>query len=320
MPEVLVLIDHVDGVPRRSSLELLTLARSLGEPVAVFLGNGYSQARDVLAEYGAIRIYRDDRAEYERYAVVPKVDALTQVAGAVHPAAVLIASTAEGKEIAGRLSARNEWGLLTDALDVRIAEGRVEATQSVLAGNFTVVSTVSTDVSVITVKAGAAEAAPAPAQPAEQEIEMEFTPYATATRILDRTERESSGRPDLTDAKIIVSGGRGTGGDFSPVEALADALGAGVGASRAAVDAGWYPHSHQVGQTGKTVSPRLYVACGISGAIQHRAGMQTSKTIVAINTDKDAPIFDLADFGVVGDLFSVLPGVTERVRARRSAG
>ncbi|GAA1799422.1 electron transfer flavoprotein subunit alpha/FixB family protein [Planosporangium flavigriseum] len=320
MPEVLVLIDHVDGVPRRSSLELLTLARGLGEPVAVFLGNGYSNAREALAEYGATTIYRDDRAEYEQYAVVPKVDALAAVAGAVQPVAVLIPATAEGKEIAGRLSARNEWGLITDAIDVRIAEGRVEATQSVLAGNFTVVSTVAAGVPIITVKASAVEATPAPAEPAEVSVDPEFSPHATAVRITDRAVRGATGRPDLSEAKIIVSGGRGTGGDFSPVEALADALEAGVGASRAAVDAGWYPHSQQVGQTGKTVSPMLYIACGISGAIQHRAGMQTSKTIVAINTDKEAPIFDLADFGVVGNLFDVVPAVTERIRARKSAG
>ncbi len=318
MPEVLVLIDHVDGVPRRSSLELLTLARSLGEPGAVFLGNGYPAARDVLAEYGATKIYRDDRAEYERYAVVPKVDALAHLAVAVPPVAVLIPSTVEGKEIAGRLSARNEWGLITDAIGVRIADGRVAATQSVLAGTFTVVSTVPTGVPVVTVKAGSVEATVAPAQPVERDVDPEFSPHATAVCITDRTVRESTGRPDLSDARIVVSGGRGTGGDFSPVEALADVLEAGVGASRAAVDAGWYPHSQQVGQTGKTVSPMLYIACGISGAIQHRAGMQTSKTIVAINTDKDAPIFDLADFGVVGDLFAVVPAVTERVRERRA--
>jgi electron transfer flavoprotein alpha subunit len=146
-----------------------------------------------------------------------------------------------------------------------------------------------------------------------------FTPSdaARAARIVDRQERSATGRPELAEASIVVSGGRGTGGNFEPVEALADALGAAVGASRAAVDSGWYPHAYQIGQTGKTVSPQLYVATGISGAIQHRAGMQTSKTIVAVNKDEEAPIFELVDFGVVGDLHTVLPAVTEKITARR---
>ena len=129
--------------------------------------------------------------------------------------------------------------------------------------------------------------------------------------------KKASGRPELTEAAIVVSGGRGTGGNFEPVEGLADALGAAVGASRAAVDSGWYPHTFQIGQTGKVVSPQLYIANGISGAIQHRAGMQTSKTIVAVNKDEEAPIFELVDFGVVGDLHTVLPAVTEEVTKRK---
>ena len=186
-------------------------------------------------------------------------------------------------------------------------------TQSVFAGSWTLKSQATTGLSIITVKPNSApiEGSPAPAEIVK--VDTAVSDAAKAAKITDSKPKEQSGRPELTEAAIVVSGGRGTGGDFAPVEAFADALGAAVGASRAAVDAGWYPHTSQVGQTGKQVSPQLYVAAGISGAIQHRAGMQTSKTIVAINKDEEAPIFELVDFGVVGDLFNVLPQATEAV-------
>ncbi len=176
---------------------------------------------------------------------------------------------------------------------------------------------VSQGIPVITVKPNSAAPEPAPAQTEVQILDVSFSDAAKAARIVERKPKAKSGRPDLSEAAIVVSGGRGTNGDFGPVEAFADALGAAVGASRAAVDAGWYPHSNQVGQTGKQVSPQLYVAAGISGAIQHRAGMQTSKMIVAVNKDPEAPIFELADFGVVGDLFTVLPQATDEVGKRK---
>ena len=159
--------------------------------------------------------------------------------------------------------------------------------------------------------------APSPAAGAVEAFEVTVSDAAKAARVTGSQPKKATGRPELTEAAIVVAGGRGTGGDFGPVEAFADSLGAAVGASRAAVDAGWYPHSNQIGQTGKQVSPQLYVAAGISGAIQHRAGMQTSKTIVAVNKDEEAPIFELVDFGVVGDLFTVLPQATDEVRKRK---
>ncbi|MDT0411877.1 electron transfer flavoprotein subunit alpha/FixB family protein [Streptomyces evansiae] len=319
MAEVLVYVDHVDGAVRKPTLELLTLARRLGEPVAVALGAGAARTAGTLGEHGAVRVLTSEAAEYGDYLVVPKVDALQAAVESVSPAAVLVSSSAEGKEVAARLALRIGSGLITDAVDVEAGADGPVATQSVFAASFTTRSKVSRGVPVITVKPNSAPVEAAAGAGAVEELAVSFSEQASGTKVTSRTARESSGRPELTEAAIVVSGGRGVNGaeNFALIEALADSLGAAVGASRAAVDAGWYPHSNQVGQTGKTVSPQLYIASGISGAIQHRAGMQTSKTIVAINKDEEAPIFELVDYGVVGDLFNVVPQLTEEVNTRK---
>ncbi|WP_328297147.1 electron transfer flavoprotein subunit alpha/FixB family protein [Streptomyces sp. NBC_00435] len=319
MAEVLVYVDHVDGAVRKPTLELLTLARRIGEPVALALGPGAEATAAVLAEHGAVKVLTADASEFSDYLVVPKVDALQAAYDAVSPAAVLVPSSAEGKEIAARLAVRIGSGIITDAIDLEAGDEGPVATQAAFAASFSTKSRVSKGTPVITVKPNSAPVEAAPAAGVVEALAVTFGALATGTKVTSRTPRESTGRPELTEAAIVVSGGRGVNGaeNFHIIEALADSLGAAVGASRAAVDAGWYPHSNQVGQTGKSVSPQLYIASGISGAIQHRAGMQTSKTIVAINKDAEAPIFDLVDYGVVGDLFAVVPQLTDEIKARK---
>jgi electron transfer flavoprotein alpha subunit len=318
MTEILVLVDHVDGQVRKTTGELLTFARRLGEPSAVFIGSGADAATEALARFGAAKVYVLDAPELMEYLVAPKAEALAQLVEQTSPAAVLIPSGGEGKEIAARLAIKTSSGLITDAVDVAVADdGGVATTQSVFAGNYTVAATVTRGTPIVTVKPNSITPEPAQGAAVVEKVDVVVSEAAKTARIVSTEPRRSTGRPELTEAAIVVAGGRGTGGDFSEVEAFADALGAAVGASRAAVDSGWYPHSFQVGQTGKTVSPQLYVANGISGAIQHRAGMQTSKTIVAVNKDEEAPIFELVDFGVVGDLKKVLPQATEEITKRK---
>lgn len=327
MAQVLVLVDHVDGAVRKTTAELLTLAARLGEPAAVYVGDGYDHAAGALGEFGATTAYTvhtEGGGDPRDYLVLATAEALLAVVEAARAAgdvaAVLVTSSAEGKEVAARVALRLGSGLITDAVDVRAGDGGgVVTSQAAFAGGFTVDATVTRGLPVVTVKPNAVEPQPVAAgsPPAATPVTVTPSALATAVRVVERRPKAKSGRPDLSEAAIVVSGGRGTNGDFAPVEAFADVLGAAVGASRAAVDSGWYPHSNQVGQTGKQVSPQLYVACGISGAIQHRAGMQTSKTIVAVNKDADAPIFELADFGVVGDLFAVLPQATQEAAKRK---
>ncbi|QLL09047.1 electron transfer flavoprotein subunit alpha/FixB family protein [Mycobacterium vicinigordonae] len=317
MSEVLVLVEHADGALKKVTAELITAARALGEPSAVVIGAPGTAEPLVegLKAAGAAKIYVAESDDVDKYLIVPYVDVLAALAEEKAPAAVLVAANADGKEIAGRLAARIGSGLLVDVVEVK--EGGI-GVHSIFGGAFTVEAQANGDTPVISVRAGAVEAEPADG--AGEVINVDVpSPAENATKITSREPVVAGDRPELTEATIVVSGGRGVGSEenFKVVEELADSLGAAVGASRAAVDSGYYPGQFQVGQTGKTVSPQLYIALGISGAIQHRAGMQTSKTIVAVNKDEEAPIFEIADYGVVGDLFKVAPQMTEGIKARK---
>ncbi len=318
MAQVLVLVEHSDGAVKKVTLELLTLARTVGEPAAVYIGSGVDAVADKLAEYGAETIYVADAAELSEYVVAPAAEVLAKLIAEQSPAAVLVAENATGKEILGRLAIKTNSGILTGATGLS-ADGGVTAEQSIFGGATIVRSQVTSGTPLIAVLPNSTPPEAAPAAGTKTPVSIELSDAAKAAKITNRVVEEKGERPELTEASIVVSGGRGVGSadNMAVVERLADSLGAAVGASRAVVDAGWYPHQSQVGQTGKTVSPSLYIAAGISGAIQHRAGMQTSKTIVAINKDREAPIFELADYGVVGDLHKVLPQATDEVTKRK---
>jgi len=317
MAEVLVVVEQSGGAVKKVTLEMLTLARTLGEPAAVVLGAPGTAAAvtEKLGEYGATKVYAAESEDLAGYLVAPKATVLAELVRATSPAAVLLGSTQEGKEIAGRLAVKLDNGLLTDVSDLA-ADGT--ATQVVFAGSTIVRSQVAKGLPLVTVRPNSVTPAAAPATPTTESVSVTLTDADKLVKVVDRVVEQKGSRPELTEASIVVSGGRGIGSadNFKLVEELADLLGAAVGASRAATDSGFYPHQFQVGQTGKTVSPQLYVALGISGAIQHRAGMQTSKTIVAVNKDAEAPMFELADFGVVGDLFKVVPQLIEEIRKR----
>jgi electron transfer flavoprotein alpha subunit len=315
MAEILVLAEHSGESVKKVTCELLTLARRFGEPSVVWTGPGADAGRERLAEFGAETVYVAAGEEFDDYVVAPKAELLAALTADKSPGAVLVASTAEGREVAARLAVKTGSGLITDAVD--LTESLI-AEQSIFGGAIIVQSKVRTGTPIVAVRPNAVAPEPAPGAARLENVSIEVSDAAKSAQVTERVEQERSERPELTEASIVVSGGRGVGSaeNFALIEKLADSLGAAVGASRAATDAGWYPHQFQVGQTGKTVSPQLYLAVGISGAIQHRAGMQTSKTIMVINKDAEAPIFELADFGVVGDLFQVVPQLTEEIQKR----
>jgi electron transfer flavoprotein alpha subunit len=315
MADVLVLVDHADGVVGKPTLELLTLAGRIGSPVAVVVGGGAGVA-EKLGEYGATAVLTAD--DDATSVVAPIVSLIESLVASRSPAAVLIASTSEGKEIAGRLAVRLDAGVLTDAVDVSLDGDTVVVEQSIFGGSTVVHARATRGVPIVTVRPNSVTPVAAPATP---DVSAVTVPAVDGRHgvVESRSAVSSGGRPGLSEASVVVAGGRGVGTaeKFALIEELADALSAAVGASRAATDAGWYPHAAQVGQTGVTVAPQLYIACGISGAIQHRAGMQTSKTIIAINKDAEAPIFELADFGVVGDLHVVVPQLIAEIAKRK---
>lgn len=316
MADVLVLAEASDGVVRKATLELLTLARRLGEPVALLCGAADDEVVRVLGEHGAGTVYAVSGTE--EFVVGPKVEALVEVIRRTSPVAVLVTAGREGTEVAGRAAVRLDSGVITNATDVTAGDGGPLVTQSVFAGTWEARSQVVRGTPIITVRPNVTAPEPAPVQPSVVTVDP-AEPGAWA-RVVSRSPKAGTGRPDLTDAAVVVAGGRGMGSGeaFGLLEELADAFGGAVAASRAATDLGWYDHDFQIGQTGKTVAPQLYLACGISGAIQHRAGMQASRTVVAVNKDPNAPIFAIADLGVVGDALTIVPALTTEVRNRTS--
>ncbi|GGH97845.1 electron transfer flavoprotein subunit alpha/FixB family protein [Arthrobacter liuii] len=314
MAKVLVFIDNPGASLKKSSLELLTLARSLGESTVALNGDLSDGAAATFAEYGVGSIVRPSAQDLDDFLVAPKAAYLAAAAEATGANIVLLDNSPEGKEIAARLGIRLSAGVITDVVAV---DPDGTAHKSVLAGSYNTACKATTPVSVLTLKANNVTPVPAPAATTPQATTVEVPAVGATARITAREQKVASGRPDLTDARIVVAGGRGMDGDFGPVEELADALGAAVGASRAATDAGWISHDAQVGQTGKTVSPQLYISAGISGAIQQKAGMQTSKVIVAVNKDAESPVFEIADFGIIGDVFDVLPQAAAEIKKRK---
>jgi electron transfer flavoprotein alpha subunit len=312
MAEILVLAEHDGEAVKKVTFELVTLARRFGEAAVVWTGPGAEAAQARLAEHGASKVYVAAGPEYDEYVVAPKAELLAELARQKSPDAVFLPGTAEGKEIGGRLAVKTGSGILTDV--VGLADD-MTAEQLIFGGAINVNAKVRTGTPIIAVRPNAIAPELADGPATLEPVTVTISEGAKQAKVLERVVQQRGARPELTEASIVVSGGRGVGsGDnMALIEKLADSLGAAVGASRAVTDAGWYPHQFQVGQTGKTVSPQLYVAVGISGAIQHRAGMQTSKTIMVVNKDPEAPIFELADFGVVGDLFKVVPQLLDEI-------
>ena len=320
MATFLVLAEHsITGALLPSAAELLGLAARLGDAAVVTVSRQGGSAADAtqLGSWGAghIVVAESDRAAST--IAVLEAEALAAAMAELSPAAVLVPNSVTGREIAGRLAARTGSAIAVDAVDLAADGDKLVASHSVFGGSWQTESTVDGGTMIVTLRLGAVEDRADPATPKVTAIQLTgSTPAAIVDRIDDQTPVSS--RPELRGASVVVAGGRGFGSkeDFGLVEQLADALGGAVGASRAAVDAGYSPQNTQVGQTGITVAPALYIALGISGAIQHRAGMQTAKVIVSVNKDRDAPIFDITDFGVVGDVFTVVPKLVEAIRAR----
>ncbi len=315
-----VLIELDNGKPVRSSLEVLGKAAKLGRAEAVVLGAAAAEVAPTLGAYGAEKVYVHADAAYDNYLTLPAVETLSTLIQQHQPSILLLATTYDMRDIAARLNVRNNMGLITDATDLSFADDGVKVI--VPWGGETVVTAThphgGTGIVLTRPKAFGLEQYEG-RTPEIETINASVSAASQSIRIIDSVNVASDG-PALEDAAVIVSGGRGLGKaeNFHFVEELATALDGAPGATRAIVDAGWLPYSYQVGQTGKTVKPTLYIAAGISGAIQHLAGMKGSKYIIAINKDEHAPIFAVADYGVIGDAITILPKLTEEVKKRKS--
>ena len=327
MSEMLVLIDHGDGGPRKVSLQMLSKAHELAEltgdeVAAVWLGPGAAAAADELGSHGATKLYHWDSEDAYGYVTLPQVEALEEVLDLSEADTLLFASSNHVKDVAARLAIRVDAGVITDVTGIELGDdGRWVATKEVFGGDIITTSTFAEGkLSFLGVSSNAFPAERNGAgTPELVALEIALSDEARGAQVTAVERQGSADRPDIGEAAVVVAGGRGLGKEsgFELMEELADLMGGGVGASRAATDAGWYPHRNQIGQTGRTISPTLYLGSGISGAIQHRAGMQTSQNIVAINKDAEAPIFSIADFGVVGDLYQVVPKLIEELKARQ---
>jgi electron transfer flavoprotein alpha subunit len=315
----LVFLEHHDNELQKGPLGVLSKAASLGdEVVGVVIGSDVEALADEAGKFGAARVYVADDAQLEAPLPQPRVDVIAQLVRDKGIDTVFFANSVLAADIAAALAARLEAGLNWDLVDVRSDDGNLVGTRPALQDSVYVDVGWTGEPRIALFRSGAFDAAATGGSAELEDLSVQLEDFSTTARMVEQAHEESEG-PSIEDADVVVAGGRGLGGpeNFTLVEELAKALGGAVGATRAVVDAGWYPYSTQVGQTGKTVSPKLYIACGISGAIQHKVGMQSSGVIVAINKDPNAPIFEFSDLGVVGDVHQVVPKLTELVKQRR---